>query len=298
MLESIDLLLDYDSPLVFEFKGESCKMPNLNTFSFKELRDLLNALKTYKGLTDWLTPFFPKDLAKSLSERQKIAIFENIQKHSGFTISDVSLLFVTIEKYTDELSQDLLNKNLTLFDLIKMKPLEGLLVFRSLLKTNERSALIAAINNWSQPFGLQDFILSDLIRLTIQVNSQKPNDVPADVYPRLPFPKQSDSFAEFDKLNEGVENEPELTDEEIEILSEKLLKAVMPSEVEDVTDIKKDEPVSKVQQEIDKINKAKKTKKRKPQTEEQKKRYAANRAAKRQELKQLTDKVISKNLGD
>jgi hypothetical protein len=270
MLTSIDTILNYEAPLVFQFNGASYEVPNLNTLSFKELNILKNSFLETTWL-QWLSQYFDKDVVQWLSTNQVRAIFDQLEEHSGFTISEVASLFQTIEQYPVAFTEDLFRSGFTLFTFLDLKPLEALFIFRSILATTERSTLVAKIRNWKYAFGLQDYIAADLWLLLLQINSKNPNNVKPDAYGRFPNKEHTDINEELKEYNEQGQDQ-NLTDEEIDALNDLLLQknTAKPEEVE------------------------KPKKKRKPLTDEQKKRYAANRAAKK-ELKQLTDKVISKN---
>lgn len=218
-MTSIQVFLNYDKPLEFEFENEVYEIANLNTFTFYELNNLRENIRRRK-FNNWLSLYFPKEVLKALSQNQQTAIIEGLEENSGFKLSDVWLLFELIEKYPEELTNDLVSRNLTIFKLLELKPLEAVLAMKGLLKTNDRSEVIAKIRGWKWSFGQSDWQQADLWRLLLQVNSKNPNSVPGDVYYRLPMKKDSDINDELEKLNQNSEDE--LTEEEIEVIMENL----------------------------------------------------------------------------
>lgn len=211
----IESFFNESKPLKFSLNGKAFIMPNLNSLNYLELQEMIDEIQG-NHFSRWLFKFTSYNIIKELSVSQNQMIISSIENHCGFKISELALIFSIMENHPEEFILDLASKGLNLNKFFKLKPFEAIYLIKGILKGVERSYISAAYKEYKYPFALEDWILSDIWRLLLQVNSKEPNNVPSDAYGRLPIRSNADNIRELEKYNDGQEAAEEKSPEEIE----------------------------------------------------------------------------------
>jgi len=213
----ISLILN--KPFEIDLGDDVIKLRNMNDFSWEELYDIIDDLYSQERFHDRMKTLLTTDNYSRLSFNNMVAIVEGWQKHSGVTFQEVALVRYTIDEYPNELEYDLRHflgiKGIRGL-LEDSKPLEAFKVVNSLYR-HHGGYLQAKTQDYKHPFSISDWMLSDLVVLTIKSMKEKPND-PVE-YPMRPKENENARMA-LPFAHEDIE----LTQDQIdELLEEDIL---------------------------------------------------------------------------
>jgi hypothetical protein len=151
----LEAYLNQGEPLTVFLDGKSIQFTNLNSLTSSEINQIIEAIRirnTPSTVMKKVVFSDPDNLLDNLSAYEFSQIFEEWQKWAGVTLEQISMVFDAINTYPKEFQSDLLRTNIkTITELLSLPAVDMVAVTNSLLLTDHRTYVHAAVKGWLQP---------------------------------------------------------------------------------------------------------------------------------------------------